>query len=128
MNWKEIFTLQGISYLMVFLVTLWTTVCDYVLLSISYQLAGWGGKQVIAVALLGLMASVFLVALIGGYFGGRIAQDRRGPAYGVYGSLVSVIMILYTILPNVAAIPVALAALLGGFNGGLFSLRRRKQQ
>jgi hypothetical protein len=126
MNWKEIFSLRGISYLMVLLVTIWTTACDYILLSISYQLAE-GAEQVIPVALLGLMGSVFLVAMIGGYLGGKIAKDGRGPAYGIYGSLVSVIMILYTILPNLTAIPVAFVALFGGLNGGLFSSRRRRR-
>jgi hypothetical protein len=127
MNWKEIFSLRDLSYLMVFLVTLWTCACDYVLLSISYQLAVWDDPDVIAVALIGLMSSVFLVALIGGFLAGRIAKDGRGPAYGVYGSLLSVIMILYTILPNLTAIPIALAAILGGLNGGMFSMRRRRR-
>jgi hypothetical protein len=75
-----------------------------------------------------LIAGVFIVAAFGGYVGGRIAGDGRGPAYGLYGSLGGALLLLYVLLPSggLFGIIVAASAILGGLNGGLFSVRAKR--
>lgn len=85
------------------------------------------GKSEIAMPIvqLGLMISVFIGSLLAGFIFGRLAADGRGPTYGVIGSLGSVSLSIFLVLPSggILGLMLAVIALAGGLNGGLISMR-----
>jgi hypothetical protein len=123
-NWRVIFDLRGLNYWLIGSVLGWNLLADFGLLILSFQVlrVQQSGVQLIQLV---LIAGVFLSAALGGFVAGRMAGDGRGPAYGVYGSLSSVLLLLYILVPSggVLGFIVALSAILGGLNGGLFSGR-----
>ncbi len=71
-----------------------------------------------------LVVGAFLGTFINGYSLGALAKDRRGPTYGIYAALGSFIVVLvFMRAAGFLGILVALTALLGGFNGGMWGLR-----
>jgi len=124
MNWREVFDLRGLNYWLICSVLGWNLLLDFGLLILSFQVLGVQkiGVQLIQIA---LIAGAFLGSAFGGYVAGRMAGDGRGPAYGVYGSLSGVLLLLYVLVPSggLLGFIVALSAILGGLNGGLFSSR-----
>jgi hypothetical protein len=82
------------------------------------------GKSVAIVLLqVGLLLGMFIGPFIIGWLCGWLAFDDRGPTYGVIGALGSVAIILVTFLATGGiAILLSIAALAGGFNGGMLSL------
>jgi MFS family permease len=76
-----------------------------------------------------LMVGFFIGPLVIGWLIGRWADDGRGPTYGLIGSIGSLVLILYAVLPSgPLGLLVALVALAGGLNGGLLSQRRRRPE
>lgn len=78
-----------------------------------------------------LMLGEFIITILIGYGIALLANDRRGPTYGVYGAIVSLIMITVIMYQSgLLAVLVAAIALLGGYNGGMLgertNLNRRK--
>jgi hypothetical protein len=75
-----------------------------------------------------LLTGIFLVPLTGGFLFGRLAADNRGITYGVLGSLVSVALAIFFVLPSslILGAMLIIIALAGGFNGGIFSYKKPK--
>ena len=72
-----------------------------------------------------LMVVTFLGPFLIGWLVSSLAADGRGPTYGVYGSLSSVVVLVLVALPTgLLGVMLVVAAISGGLNGGLFSLRR----
>jgi hypothetical protein len=76
-----------------------------------------------------LLIGIFLVPLTGGLLFGRLAADNRGITYGVLGSFVSVAQVLIFVLPSsvILGSMLIIIALAGGFNGGILSYKKSKQ-
>ncbi len=73
-----------------------------------------------------LIIASFLGPFVIGWIIGKMAGDRRGPTYGVYGSLGSAAILLFTALPTgLVGVMLVIAAVAGGLNGGLFSVQDR---
>jgi hypothetical protein len=73
-----------------------------------------------------LLAASFIGPFLIGFVIGRLAGDGRGPTYGLYGSLGSVGVLLVAALPaGLIGLMMIVAAVAGGLNGGLASIRRR---
>ena len=124
MNWRAIFNLRGLNYWLIFSALGWNLLIDVGLLILSFQVLQLQQSGIQLLQIL-LIIGVFIVAALGGYVAGRIAGDGRGPAYGVYGSLGAMLLMLYVMVPSggMLGFIVALSAVLGGLNGGLFSSR-----
>jgi MFS family permease len=128
MNWKELFNLRGINFWWlasgVGLNLSWAVV---VLLFIFRVLSA--GIDTVENMQLVLMVGFFIGPLVIGWLIGRWADDGRGPTYGLIGSIGSLVLILYAVLPSgPLGLLVALVALAGGLNGGLLSQRRRRPE
>ena len=125
MNIREIFNLKGTNYWYignsVGLNILWTGIT----LVTSYYFLEKSPETAILIQI-GLMMSFFLGPLLAGFLTGLLASDGRGLTYGVIGSLGSAAFALFMILPTggILGVMLALIALAGGLNGGLFSLRK----
>ncbi len=125
MNFKALFNPQGAnpwylvsSFLLNFLWTGASLVIAYYFLEKSAQDGGW--------LQLTVMVSVFVGSLISGLLIGRLAQDNRGPTYGLLGSLGSagISLFFFATIGGIFGIMLAVIALAGGLNGGLLSLRK----
>lgn len=73
---------------------------------------------------------LLIVSFIGpfliGFLIGRMAADGRGPTYGLFGSFGSVGVLLAAALPSgVVGLMMIVAAIAGGLNGGMTSVRNR---
>jgi hypothetical protein len=73
----------------------------------------------------------FLGPFLIGWLAGAMAADGRGPPYGLLGSFGAVIPVIVVILPSgptgLFGLILIFTSLMGGFNGGLFSLRRPRR-
>ncbi len=68
----------------------------------------------------------FAGPLLIGFLIGRMAADGRGPTYGLFGSFGSVGVLLAAALPGgVVGLMMIVAAIAGGLNGGMASIRNR---
>ncbi len=123
-NWSAIFNPRGLNYWLIGSALGWNLLANSGLLILAFQVLkiSLGGNQLIQVM---LIVGVFLISLLGGFVTGRMAGDGRGPAYGVYGSFSSVILIVYVLVPSggLLGIIMAVSTILGGLNGGLLSAR-----
>ena len=123
-NLPAIFNPRGLNYWLIGSALGWNLLADSGLLILGFQVlqVQQSGNQLIQFL---LIAGVFLFAALGGFVAGRMAGDGRGPAYGVYGSLSGVILLVYVLVPSggLLGFIVAISAILGGLNGGLFSAR-----
>ncbi len=129
MIFRNIFNLRGIN--------LW-----HLANSVGWNILWTGGSLLIIFYLLGkspdtylilqlvLMLSVFIGSLIAGFLFGKLAADGRGPTYGVFGSLGSIILSLFIVFPSggILGIMLAVIAVAGGINGGLLSMRKFPQK
>lgn len=67
-----------------------------------------------------LMLGIFLGAVTIAFTAARIARDRHGVTYGVYGGMAGlVVIVLMTWRSGLLAALVGLVAVLGGYNGGM---------
>lgn len=129
MNLKELFNLRGLNYWLlasgIGLNGIWT----FLIFLFSLQLLESVASNPAIIQLV-MMIAIFLGAFFTGWLIGKWAGDLRGPTYGVVGSLGSVGIILFVLLPagGVTGILTALVALAGGFNGGLLTLPRPPRQ
>lgn len=74
-----------------------------------------------------LMVMIFLSNLLTGWLIGWMADDNRGPSYGLISSLGSVGLIVAVVLPTgILGLLLAVVALAGGINGSVLSLRRKR--
>ena len=124
MDWRAIFNLRGLNYWLIGSVIGWNLIADFMLLIFSFQVLRIEQRGIQFLQIV-LIIGVFSFALLGGFVAGRIAGDGRGPAYGVYGSLSGVLLVLYVLVPSggLMGVIVALSAALGGLNGGLLGSR-----
>jgi len=71
-----------------------------------------------------LMLGVFIITILIGFGAALLASDMRGPTYGLYGAIVSFIIITIIMFQSgILAVLVAVMALLGGYNGGMLGER-----
>ena len=97
-------------------------------LMIGYYFLGDGDQDVLLLQVAILLSS-FIGPFVIGWICGWLAFDDRGPTYGVFGALGSVVIILATFLAiGGVAILLSISALAGGFNGGLLSVYRIKKK
>lgn len=76
-----------------------------------------------------LMLGIFLGSLLIGFLMSLFAKDGRGIAYGVYGGLAGlVVIVLMTWKSGLLAALVGLMAVLGGYNGGSLGEGYRRVQ
>jgi len=81
-----------------------------------------GGIQV------GMLLACFGLPFLIAWLIAAMAGDSLGPNYGIYGSLGAVAPILFVIgQSGIFGLILAATALLGGLNGGLLSMRRRRR-
>jgi len=72
-----------------------------------------------------LLAASFIGPFLIAWLIGRMAGDYRGPTYGFFGSLGSAGVLLVVALPSgVTGLMLIVAAIAGGLNGGMYSMRR----
>ena len=126
MKWRDILNLKGIN--------LW-----HIANSVGWNILWTGGSLLLTIYLLGkspgaliflqlgLMIIFFVGPLTAGLIFGNLASDGRGITYGIIGSLGSVILALFIVLPSggILGLMLAVIALAGGLNGGLMSLKRQ---
>jgi sugar phosphate permease len=75
---------------------------------------------------LALLLACFIGPFLIGWLSSALAADGRGPTYGLYGSLGSIIVLVFVALPTgLLGLMLIVASISGGLNGGLFSLRGR---
>lgn len=129
MDLKELFNLRGLNYWLlasgIGLNGIWTFLTFLFSLQMLESVASNP-----AIIQLVMMIAIFLGTFFTGWLIGKWAGDLRGPTYGVVGSVSSVGIILFVLLPagGVTGILTALVALAGGFNGGLLTLPRPPRQ
>jgi hypothetical protein len=126
MSFNRLFNIKGLNtwYLAsaIGLNLLWTLLMSLVLSTIFLKQA----NASIAAFQLSIMIGSFLGPFLVGWVVGKLAADGRGPTYGVYGSLGSIVILAIVALPTgLLGLMLMIAAFSGGLNGGLFSLRRQ---
>jgi hypothetical protein len=128
MNLKSIFNIRGTNLWIIALGfaanLLWSFfVMVYALVQIL-ESEGMDINSAYVILLIGEFLGPFMI----GWFCGWLAFDDRGPTYGVVGALGSVLIILFTLLASGwIAILLSIAALAGGFNGGVISRYRGRR-
>lgn len=127
MNWKSLFNLSGLNFWLlgsgIGLTLIWT----FITLMISFNILSQNNEEAISIVQVGMMLSILAGNFVIGYMMGRMADDNRGPSYGLISSLGSLILIILVVIPTgVLGLMVAAMAIAGGLNGGLFSLRRHR--
>ena len=129
MNLKEIFNLQGINLWHIASSVGWNILWTSASLLVTYYTLE-KIPEAVTIFQIGLMLVVFLVSLTAGYIFGRLADDGRGMTYGAIGSLGSVALALFIVLPSggILGLKLAIIAIAGGLNGGLFSLRKSRSK
>jgi hypothetical protein len=101
---------------------IWT----FVTLMVSYGVLTQTGPAVETLQI-GMMVSILVGNFLTGWLIGRMADDNRGPTYGLLSSLGSLVLIFFVVLPTgILGLLVAAMAIAGGLNGGILSLRRYK--
>ena len=127
MGWKSLVNLSGLNYWLIASGIGLNLIFTY--LAILLTFAGLNvGPQAVEGTQLILMALIFLSNLLTGWLIGWMADDNRGPTYGLLSSLSSVGLIVTIILPaGILGILLAVVALAGGINGGVLSMRRQKR-
>ena len=125
MDLKELLNLQGLNYWLLasgFGLNAVLTVMVFILLLqfLENQVGTVGGIQLMM--MVGLFGVNFVTALLVG----KMANDLRGPTYGIIGSLSSAVITLFVLIPTggVFGLLAAVVALAGGFNGGVMTLPR----
>lgn len=124
MNWKKLIDPKGSNIWVLASVVGWNVLWALLTLFITYTLLS-GAEQILTIHQTGMMFSFFFGSFAGGWIGGKVAADNRGPTYGVIGSLGSVIPVVATLVPagGVFGILAAIVAIAGGLNGGILSVR-----
>ena len=130
MNFKQLMRLKDLN--MWFLASaialnvFWTLLLT-VFVSILF-LRGVQGGDMIMQAL--LIAATFIGPFLIGWVIGSMAADGRGPTYGVYGSIGSMMILLLVAVPATGLLGVMMlvVAFAGGFNGGMFSVRGKLRE
>jgi len=124
MNLKSLFDIRATNYCILALSILANLTWSFFALLTAYYAAGTGIAS-IELTQVALMLAEFIGPFAIGWFCGWLAFDDRGTTYGLIGALGSVIIILFTLLLTGAiAILLSLAALAGGFNGGIITQYR----
>ncbi len=126
MNFTNFFNPKGCNY--------WYLVSSFLLnflwtgttLAIAYYFLQTPAAAASGFLQLGALISVFIGAFIGGLLFGTVAADGRGPTYGAIGSLgsVSLSLFFFATIGGIVGLMLAIIAIAGGLNGGLFSLRK----
>ncbi len=126
MNWRQLFDLKGVNLWLIGAGIGWNVFWTFGALVLAYiSLRDLRVDQ--DAVQVGLMIGGFVGPLLSGWLLGRMAADERGPTYGIIGSLGSVFILLFILLPTggVLGVMVALVAVAGGLCGGLLSQHQR---
>jgi|WetSurMetagenome_2_1015567.scaffolds.fasta_scaffold679527_1 hypothetical protein len=126
MSFKRLFNIKGLNlwYLAsAVALNLFWTLFMALIISMLFLKQFQGGTTTIQLI---LMVATFLGPFLIGWIVGALAADGRGPTYGVYGSLGSIVVLVIVALPTgLLGIMLIVAAFSGGLNGGLYSIRQR---
>src|SRR5262245_47238435 len=126
MNWKSLLNLGGLNYWLLASGIGLNLIFTFLIIFFSFG-SLLGNPQAPERIQLGLMAAVFFSTFLTGWLIGRMADDNRGPTYGLISSLGSVGLIAPLLLPaGILGILLTIVALAGGINGGVMSLPRKK--
>jgi hypothetical protein len=126
MNLKSLFDLRMTNTWIVALGITANLIWSLFVMIIAFLVLDFGDRSAVGIQA-GLLVSEFIGPFIIGWFCGWLAFDDRGPTYGVVGAIGSVLIILITLLASGGiAILLSIAALAGGFNGGVLSNYRGK--
>ena len=123
MNWRFLFNLKGLNFWLlasgIGLNLIWTfLILMFTVGALDNDQNARPGGQV------WMMIGIFIGAFLIGWLISKMAADNRGPTYGLIGSLGSVLLLIFVLLPaGELGLLAAGAALAGGLNGGLFSQR-----
>jgi len=72
----------------------------------------------------GLLLAYYSGSLLVGFLAGKMSPDGRGPTYGMYGALGAWLPILFIFLPaGLIGLLMIVSTVLGGFSGGILSMR-----
>ena len=125
MNWRELFDLRGINFWLLGAAVGLNGIWTFITMFFSFRMLSLSENAADS-AQLTLMVSTFLGTFLVGWLTSRMADDGRGPTYGVVGSVGSLALIIFVLLPaGLLGLLVAGIALAGGLNGGLLGHRRR---
>lgn len=126
MHWKSLLDIRGLNIWLlasgIGLNLIWTyLVLLFVYGALSQNPAGAAWLQ--AAMLLAIFSGAFAIA----WLIGRLADDNRGPTYGLWSSAGSLILIFALLVPvgGLLGLFAATVAVAGGLNGGLVSLKTR---
>jgi hypothetical protein len=128
MNLKNMLELRGINVWHIANCVGWNLIGTGAALVLIYYFLTKNPKDIVPYQVF-LIASVFIVSFSGGFVFGRLASDGRGLTYGVVGSLGSIILSIFLVVPSggILGLMLVFIAMAGGLNGGLFSIQRRKK-
>ena len=126
MNAKQLFTLKGINYWYlasaVALNLFWTLGFGLLVTNLFLQQMQANSETFQLILLAASFIGPFLIA----WLIGRMAGDGRGPTYGIYGSFGRAVVLGVVALPSgLVGLMLIVAAIAGGLNGGMLSLRNR---
>jgi hypothetical protein len=125
MSLKDIFNLRGINFWHIGNSVGWNILWTGASLLLTFYFLE-KSPDTAMILQLGLMISIFLGTFLAGLIFGRLAADDRGLTYGLIGSFGSVAICVFLVIPagGILGLMLAIIALAGGLNGGLFSLRK----
>jgi hypothetical protein len=74
-----------------------------------------------------IILSLFVGCFLSAWLMGAMAGDGRGPTYGIYGGFFAAVLAWVILAPGgMVAVLAGLAAIAGGFNGGVWAEVRRR--
>jgi hypothetical protein len=128
MNWKSLVNFSGLNYWLLASGIGLNLIFTFIIIFLSFD-SLTTNPQAPELIQIGLMVAIFFSTFLTGWLLGRMADDNRGPTYGLIGSLGSVGLIIPLLLPaGILGFLLAVVALAGGLNGGIMSLPRKKDQ
>lgn len=123
MDFNKLLDLKGINFLFLAAAMFLNLFWSFGAASLVAYLAG-AQQAPVDLIQAGIVLLTFLGPFLIGWMIGRMSNDGRGPTYGVYGSVGSVLILVFTALPSgILGMILIVVALAGGLNGGLMALR-----
>ena len=125
MDFKELFNLKEVNYWLLASAFALNGILTFMLFIGLLQFLVNSTTTVSFIQLV-VMGGLFIVNFATAWIVAKMAGDMRGPTYGVVGSMSSIALTLFVLVPTggVFGLLAAVVAAAGGFNGGLLSLPR----
>lgn len=125
MDLRRLFNLNDINYWLLISGFALDAILTVVLLILLLQFLA-SRISTVSTMQLGLMIGLFIINFATAWVIGKMADDLKGPTYGLIGSIASAIIVVFVTVPagGVFGLLAAISALAGGFNGGVATLPR----